>query len=146
MDNRTIKHIMRNPHAYAEYCATGRVPERKKPTSPLITLLDSIYPRERAQITAVTVNQALGYQGSRSFHNAAQALNWLSPHNPGVHIPSESWIIRTFHKQLTIDDLAQHARVPDRVVEEWWGRNRRLAHLRKAPAGDSATPGTEGSQ
>ena len=60
MDNRTIKHIMRNPHAYAEYCATGRVPERKKPTSPLITLLDSIYPRERAQITAVTVNQALG--------------------------------------------------------------------------------------
>lgn len=133
MDNRTIKHLLRNPLAMANFRATGKAPQFRTPSSPLITLLQSLHPRERSQITAVRVNDKLGYQGGRQFHNAAQALNWLLPANPGTHIPSESWIIRAFQKQLTIDDLAQHARVPDRVAEDWWRRHQHLAHLRAKP-------------
>lgn len=132
MDNRTIKHLLRNPLAMANFRATGKAPQFSTPSSPLITLLQSLYPRERTQITAVRVNELLGYQGGRQFHNAAQALTWLAPVNPGTHIPSESWQNKRFQKVLTIDDLAQNARIPVSVIEGWWRRHPQLASLRIA--------------
>ena len=146
MDSRTIKHLMRNPLAMVNYRATGNAPQFRTPSSPLITLLKSLYPRERAQITAVRVNEQLGYQGGRQFYNAAQALNWLLPANPGTHIPSESWQNKRFQKALTIDDLAQCARVPDRVADEWWRRHPQLASLRQSTQTTSSPQALEGSQ
>lgn len=102
------------------------------PASPLITLMKSLHPRERLQITAVAVGSPLGYTGLRRFHNAEQALRWLAPDDLRMRPVSESWQIKAFTKALTVDDLAGHARVPDRVIEEWWRRHPRLAHLRAA--------------
>ena len=146
MDNRTVKHLMRNPLAMANYRATGKAPQFRTPSSPLITLLQSLYPRERAQITALRVNDQLGYQGGRQFHNAAQALNWLLPANPGTHIPSESWQNKRFQKVLTVDDLAQHARVPASVIDAWWRRHPQLARLRPAAETPSSPQEQEDSQ
>jgi len=36
--------------------ATGRVPDLKAPSSPLITLLQSLHPRERLRIASVTIS------------------------------------------------------------------------------------------
>lgn len=129
MDHRTLQHLMRNPLAMANFRATGKAPQFSTPSSPSSPCCN-LYPRERAQITAVRVNEQLGYQGGRQFHNAAQALTWLVPVNPGTHISaSESRRIKRFQKQLTVDDLAQHARVPVRVIEDWWRRHPQLASL-----------------
>lgn len=130
MDHRTLQHLMRNPVALARYQATGKAPQFRTPSSPLIALLQSLYPRERSRITALTVSATLGYQGCRQFHNAAQALNWLLPTNPGAHIPSESWQDKRFHRVLTIDDLALHAQVPPAVAQAWWLRHRHLQRPR----------------
>lgn len=146
MDNRTIQHLMRNPLAMARYRATGKAPQFSTPSSPLITLLQSLYPRELAQITAVRVNDRLGYQGGRQFHNAAQALTWLVPVNHGSHIPSESWQIKRFQKVLTVDDLAQNARIPSTVIEAWWRRHPQLASLRQTTDSQSSPLQEEDSQ
>ncbi|MGI1188747.1 hypothetical protein ACRCRN_32270 [Pseudomonas aeruginosa] len=146
MDNRTVKHLMRNPLAMANYRATGKAPQFRPPSSPLITLLQSLYPRERALITALRVNDQLGYQGGRQFHNAAQALNWLLPANPGTHIPSESWQNKRFQKVLTVDDLARHARVPASVIDAWWRRHPQLASMRQAAETPSNPQAQEDSQ
>ncbi|MDF5950265.1 hypothetical protein P4193_01175 [Pseudomonas aeruginosa] len=98
---------------------TGRVPEFKKPESPLITLLESINPRDRLAITAVVIGPALGYSGRRCFQNAAQALNWLKPQYTAASYPSESWRIKRFAQRLGIDDLAECAQVPEGIIKEW---------------------------
>lgn len=96
------------------------------PRSPLISLLQSIYPAERLRITAVNVSLMVGYTGTHPFQNASQALEWLSPTNPGNHVASRSWQDMSFRRQLTIDDLARVAKVPDEVRESWWARNQHL--------------------
>ncbi|WP_137887685.1 hypothetical protein [Pseudomonas sp. 2FE] len=130
VDSRNINRILKSPSALAAYMATGRVPKVAAPSSPLITLLQSLYPRERTQIFAVMVSSALGYQGSRLFHNAQQALNWLAPDTPQQHLPSQSWQDRRFRSVLTIDDLAKVAKVPDRVAKDWWSRHPQHSALR----------------
>jgi len=127
-DPRTLQHLLRRPSAMQKYLATGDQPRISTPRSPLITLLRSLYPRERHQITALRVSAALGYSGQRTFHTAEQALSWLVPHSPASHIPSESWQDRRFQQQLTIDDLSRIAKVPITVSESWWARHQHLGH------------------
>lgn len=140
INSRDLNRMIKSPRLLAEYQRTGRVPESLRPTlkSPLITLLDSIFPRDRLQITGIKITPALGYTGSRQFHNAQQALNWVRPtdtYNPVC----ESWRIKNFHKALTIDDLAAlAAAIPQRVVDDWWRRHKHLSHLRVTPAQDPA--------
>lgn len=128
-DHRSIQHMLRNPRLLMEYQRSGHLPQLPKPASPLITLLESLYPREREQVIGLTIGASVGYSGSRQFHTAGQAFNWLKPSNAGAHIPSMSWCVRGFSRQLTIDDLVGIARVPTLVRENWWMRNRHLAHL-----------------
>ncbi|EMZ44862.1 hypothetical protein OFL75_18715 [Pseudomonas aeruginosa] len=119
VDRKALHLIARNPRLHAQYVRTGRVPEFKKPESPLITLLESINPRDRLAITAVVIGPALGYSGRRCFQNAAQALNWLKPQYTAASYPSESWRIKRFAQRLGIEDLAECAQVPEGIIKEW---------------------------
>jgi hypothetical protein len=121
--NRAIQLMLRNPRDMMRFQATGTLPTPASPQSPLITLLESIYPRDRQRITVVVIGPQLGYQGLHRFHNLAQALNWLKPNNTAKSHPSQSFHIRAFSKSLTIADLKDFARVPEQIEQEW---NRRF--------------------
>ncbi|MBF3053536.1 hypothetical protein HKW90_03865 [Pseudomonas aeruginosa] len=108
---------------YAQFQRSGRLPSICRPASPLIALLDTIPPRDRVEIRSVVIGPALGYTGRHAFQNAAQALNWLRPHQGTVSTPSESWKDKRFTHPLTIEDLAKFAQVPNRIMEEWRRRN-----------------------
>lgn len=117
--NRAIQLMLRNPRDMMRFQASGALPTPASPQSPLITLLESIYPRDRQRITAVVIGPQLGYQGHHRFHNLAQALNWLKPCYTAKSYPSQSYQIRSFAKALTIADLKEFARVPELVEQEW---------------------------
>lgn len=117
--DRAIQLMLRSPRDMMRFQATGALPTPASPQSPLITLLESIYPRDRQRITAVVIGPQLGYQGHHRFHNLAQALNWLKPSYTAKIYPSQSFQIRAFSKALTIADLKEFARVPDQVEQEW---------------------------
>ena len=122
---------------------TGDIPFVAKPTSPLITLLESLNPRERSRIIGLQIGPALGYSGSRQFHTANQALNWLIPTNAGSTPPSQSWQDRRFQKCLTIEDIQAHARVPEEIVRTWWQRHSHLGQHRQAEPSVAITPESE---
>lgn len=132
MDSRTLHRLATNPKALMDFRATGRLPVSVKPKSPLITLLQSLHPRERVQIASVFVSEALGYTGARNFANAQQALNWLCPSGSSSCPASQSWQNKRFQKVLTIDDLAGVARVPDSISRDWWHRHSHLRHLQRS--------------
>lgn len=86
--------------------ATGRVPQGIRPSSPLITLLEKIGGQYLGRILGLTVNESLGYSGSRQFTTGSQALNWLKPSDEVFGtFPADSWQIKNFNKVLTLDDL-----------------------------------------
>jgi hypothetical protein len=125
MSNDQIRRLMSSPRAMMLFKATGKLPDALlRPQSPLITLLDSIYPRDRLQITGVVIDHRLGYLGSRTFANAAQALNWLAPSNRPEHLASESACDKRVKKVLSLEDLRACAAVPDAVVVSWERRHR----------------------
>ena len=125
MNSKQFNALLKSPKAMIEYHTTGRLPRvPDEPKSPLITLLKSLTPRERLQIVGLTVGRDLGYEGSRTFANAAQALNWLVPAGCSAHLVSESWRTKRFQQQLTIEDLAKHSSVPEEVQTQWLRRNR----------------------
>lgn len=132
MTNRhTLNAMLRNPRLMAEFCATGKMPEVATPSSPLITLLASLWPRERLSVTSVNVGQDLGYIGARMFRNAEQAYRWLVPPVPQPSVASMGAQNRRFSRVLTIDDLAKQAQVPQHVADAWWRRHGHLAHLKR---------------
>lgn len=110
-------------------CSTHTQPVVNSSSSPLITLLQSLHPRERLRIASVTFSPPMGYTGSRIFQNAQQALIW--PLSAGLprNVPSQSWQDKRFRRPLTVDDLGHHATVPADVAEAWW---RRHPHLRRS--------------
>lgn len=80
-----------------------------------------MYARDLVLIRAVTVDQRLGYSGTRTFHTAAQALQWIKP---AVEVfgafPAESWRIKAFEKALGIADLAECcASFPEEVLNRY---------------------------
>jgi len=123
----------RLPHSVLPFDERGRrITANPPPSSPLITLLSSLWPRERMGMVALTINQDLGYIGHRQFHNAEQAFRWLLPPVPQHSIPSQQMQDKRFRRVLTIDDLAAHARVPDAVAQAWWQRHGHMRHLGSA--------------
>lgn len=131
MDSRTLHRLATNPKALMEFRANGRLPVVIQPTSPLITLLQSLQPRERLRITSVTISAPLGYTGSRIFQNAQQALNWLVPAGSPSNVPSLSWQDKRFRRPLTVDDLGQYATVPADVAEAWCRRHPHLCRTQQ---------------
>jgi hypothetical protein len=139
VDNKTLQLLLRNPAAMARHHATGRTPALANPSSPLITLLKSLSPRDRSLITGLTIDASMGYSGSRIFATAGQAMNWLVPPHAATHYPSESWQDKRFQKALTIDELAKNANVPHDIVEHWWQRHPSLGRR----SSDPLPPGDE---
>jgi len=115
---------------------TGRLPQGVRPQSPLIDLLRALTPRDLLAIHGLTVDPRLGYQGSRQFHNAAQALNWLAPSDEVFDsFPAESWRHKGFSKRLTLRDLqANCAQFPEALLAHY----PRLAGPAPVPAAPSA--------
>lgn len=114
---------------YFPFDPAGRRQERQPPSSPLITLLASLSPRERQSILSVDLGPRLGYLCARRFHNAEQVYRWLVPVTGESFSPSERMQDKRFRQVLTIEDLARSARVPPAVVGAWAARHRHR-HLR----------------
>jgi hypothetical protein len=133
IDSRTLSRLARNPRLLHEFQRTGKLPESYSELlrSPLISLLESIYPRDRCRILGVQIGPSLGYSNHRRFHTASQALMWVKPAYSS-NSPAKHSQLPHFRQQLTIDDLAQCcSTLPGRIIEDWWRRNQHLKHLRK---------------
>lgn len=117
-DHRRIQLMLRSPKAMMTFATTGRLPEDRTPSSPLITLIESIPASYRNRITNVVVGPELGYQGHHRFHNLAQAMNWLKPSYSSQNYPSESWRLNSFKGRLTIQELLKHCQIPESVEQE----------------------------
>jgi hypothetical protein len=119
-----LRHLMRDPKAMMNFQATGKLPEPPAdPKSPLITLLQSFYPTERARITRVIIDHRMGYQGRRTFANAAQALDWLCPPNRPQYLPSESAQDKRFQKDLGVEEFLECAIIPEAIIKAWCRRS-----------------------
>ena len=118
MDSKTINYLVKHPAALLKFQMTGKVPTLShKAASPLISLLESIPPRDLIDIKGVTINSSLGYTGSRVFSNAHQALHWVKPQYVAASHPADSWRIKSFYKTLTIDDLRRNCKsFPQRLL------------------------------
>ena len=119
-NSAALKHLSKNPHAFMQWQATGRRPCGDTPKGPLIDLLRALSPRDRAALRGVTVNRSLGYNGSRMFASAEQALRWAAP-SPEVFgsFPAQSWLIRNA-PVVSLDALLLNtARAPDGIRERY---------------------------
>lgn len=123
MRGLAMNHLMRSPSAFAKFQATGQLPRTFKPDSPLIRLLEQISPRDRMAIRGVKIGPQLGYSGGPQFHTAEQALRWCKPCEELLETTScsaESWRIKSFNQQLTLDDLLKCCTfVPEGIRERY---------------------------
>ncbi len=117
---KQTQHLARNPQAYMQFKATGRLPATVRPSSPLITLLEAIPPRLRLLIHGIRLSPDLGYPSGLQFHNAEQLLRWLKP--SGEMLVCQSWPAdscrdKRFQRRLNLKDLKPHcATWPDDAV------------------------------
>ena len=121
MPNSAALHrLATNPQAYARWKMTGRLPQGERPQGALIDLLQALSPRDRAGLRGVTVNPALGYNGSRQFASGVQALRWAAPSAEVFgSFPAKSWQIRHI-RRLSLDDLlANTAQAPSGIRERY---------------------------
>lgn len=123
MNANDLNNLLKNPHAMMRFHATGRLPEVKVPSSPLIALLESLHPRERIRIKDLRMQPSLGYNGHQVFRSAEQALNWLKPAHVQHSSVSDSYKLARFNSPLTIADLVACAQVPDDVIQQWNARH-----------------------
>ena len=116
---KAINRLIRRPHEFARFQATGQLPQGVRPQSPLIDALLKIPPADRVRIMGLRVDASLGYQGSRLFHNAEQALRWIRPDAEVFgSFPAESWRIKNFRGPLSLADLLRaSASHPPRLAE-----------------------------
>ncbi len=119
---KQIRELARSPSAYVKFQATGQLPRMVRPASPLITLLEAIHPRYLPHIIGVTVGPELGYSGSRTFHSAAQALQWVRPEREVLEsrsFPAESWRLKNFRGKLHLEDLLDHSSDwPEQILQQ----------------------------
>ncbi|MFK4705856.1 hypothetical protein ABIC83_002695 [Roseateles asaccharophilus] len=114
---KQLHRLATNPHDLMRFQATGKLPSGIKPDSPLIRLLESIEPALRLRILGLRVDASLGYQGSRIFANAEQALSWAKPSNEVFgSFPAEAWRIKMFTADISVVQLiANSASAPEKL-------------------------------
>lgn len=137
-NSAAIRLLATNPHAFMRWQATGQLPHGEKPEGALISLLQALSPRDRAGLRGVTVDRNLGYNGSRQFSSAEQALRWAAP-SPEVFgsFPAKSWLVRSV-QQVTLDDLlANTAQAPQSIRERY---PHLCSKIKTAPVGTDSTP------
>lgn len=133
--SQQLRRLATSPYDLMRFRRTGQLPEGVKPSSPLITLLERISPRDRGQILGLRVDEGLGYAGSREFHTAAHALNWLKP-APEVFgtFYAESWRLKDFQRELFLEDLMSRSSCfPEHVVARYQALRRPAAPARLRP-------------
>lgn len=140
MNSKIAKLLATNPHALAKFMRTGKLPQMHVADSPLIRLLLAVGKGHLHMFRGVTVDETLGYTGSRTFPTAAAALHWLQPPSAvDAWHPAESYRIkRGLVRELTLDDLLAKCTgaPPEAVLNQ-------LKHLRApAPALPRAEPTT----
>lgn len=120
-----IKAMLRNPKALPDFYTQGKLPHVIEPASPLITLLLRIAPRDRLGIRGITLGPDLGYSCGFPFANAEQLLRYVRPNRyvTGT-FPAESRRIKTFQRELAIDDLLSCASSVDPGIRERYSRIR----------------------
>lgn len=126
--SKQIRRLATNPAALIKFQSSGRLPQSIRPTSPLIDLLVALNPRDRMSIVGLTVDSGLGYQGSRQFQTAEQALRWIRPDTEmleGESWPAESWRIKAFRGPLHIEDVIERASAVPQALQERYPRLRR---------------------
>lgn len=132
--SRQLHLLATRPAEMARFQRTGQLPRGIVPKSPLITLLEGISRRDLYAIGGLTIDERLGYSGSRCFPSAAMALRWLKP-SPEVfgNFPAESWRMRSFGRPLSVTDLQRCcAKFPETLAPDSSGP---APHpLRKPPA------------
>lgn len=95
----------------AAYSTTRSKATSFVPTSPLIRLLESIPPKDRARYRNIRLSPALGYRSEARFMNAQHLLYWLKPHKrmpTGSSWPADRVKMQWFRKDLTVYDLLAH--------------------------------------
>lgn len=119
-NSAAIRLLATNPRAFMRWQATGQLPHGEKPKGALISLLRSLTPRDRAGLRGVTVDRNLGYNGSRQFSSAEQALRWAAPSLEVFgSFPAKSWLVRSVQR-VTLDDLlANTAQAPQGIRERY---------------------------
>jgi hypothetical protein len=107
-NSKQLRRLATSPADWARFLATGKLPRGVVPSSPLISFLERIAPRDLARISGVTIDERVGYQGSRVFATASHALRWLKP-SPEVFgsFPAESWRIKNYSKPISWSDFAR---------------------------------------
>ena len=103
-----LRRLATRPSDYVRFVTTGRLPHGIKPRSPLLDVLRAVSAHDRQALRGITIDERLGYAGSRSFASAAHAMLWLAP-APEVFdtFPAESWRIKAFDQRLTLDDVVE---------------------------------------
>ena len=145
---KQIRQLATNPMTHMRFQSTGQLPRVVKPESPLIDLLAALDARDRGGLIGLTVDQDLGYVGSRQFHNGEQALRWVRPSSEMLEHeswPGESHRIKAFRGPIYLEQLLTKASsFPDGIKD----RNRRLCdpslRSRATPQADE-TPATPGA-
>jgi len=108
MHSKHLRYLMSRPEAMIHHGMTRQLPRMLYPSSPLITLLESMTYHERLRWQGVRLSPQLGYQCGHPFHNAQQLLTWLKPDHQMLeceHWPAESFRIKRLSQKLTVDDL-----------------------------------------
>lgn len=101
-ENEQLRALMRSPKKMMDYQLRRKMPEVRKPNSPLIRYLESIPMRERIELKHVRLSPKLGYNTGTSFQNAEMMLKWLKPRNwMSTSWPAESYRIKSFHEAIT---------------------------------------------
>lgn len=104
--SRQMHRLVTHPRDYVRFLQTGKLPQATRPQGPLVDLLRSLGPHDLQAIHGVTVDQRLGYTGSRMFANALQAQRWVAPsHEVFGAFPAESWRDKRFCRTLYLDEL-----------------------------------------
>ena len=137
--SRVLHRLVTHPHEYMRFITTGKLPKGIQPQGALVRLLRQISPRDLCELQGITIDASLGYNGQRTFDNAAQAKRWVDP-APEVFdgFPAESWRIKGFQEALTVDELiAACARAPADFLDRY-PRLRSTNATRSEPAPPSA--------
>lgn len=130
-----LRRLATHPRDQLKHLATGKLPQGVQPKSPLIELLLRIRPADLARIEGVTVDERLGYRGSREFATAAQALRWARPSAEVFGtFPADAALIRARPPDVSLARLKECSRrFPEELLRRYSGRGTEALSSGPAP-------------
>jgi hypothetical protein len=107
---------MRSGKRLMDFRHSGKRPTPSIPSSPLITLLETLTPRDRQEIKGVRIT-TLGYNNGMVWANAEQLYRWIKPSSRVFgSYPADGYMDRRFNKKLVVNDLLDSStKYPDQL-------------------------------